>query len=227
MWSPQTIMPVGSRAKEWDKTHFSAYGLGWRLNDFDGLLRVHHTGSLHGMYSYLSFFPELNVGMVVFMNRASGDARDAMMYSLVKPYSGDHDTNWLTKIQDWRSMANQRRATEFQPPETKVVSQQQAQQVLGEYSDSWFGRASVTWQDGRLQWRSHRSPRLVGELKHVQNNTYAAIWDDRTLYGDAYVLFTQDGDGQVQGMLMEPLDPATDFSFDYEDFSFSRVTNND
>lgn len=223
LWQPNTIMPVGSRARAWDRTHFSAYGLGWRLNDFDGLLRVHHTGSLHGMYSYMSFFPELDVGMVVLMNRASGDARDAMMYSLVKPYSGDASTDWLEKIQSWRAARSQDPSNRFEAPAMLSVDAKQAQVLVGEYQDPWFGQASVEWQDNRLQWRSHRSPRLVGELLWVADNTYVARWDDRTLYGDAYVYFHKDTKGQVVQMRMEPLDPATDFSFDYEDLDFKRV----
>lgn len=224
MWSPQTIMPVGNRAKAWDNTHFSAYGLGWRLNDFDGHLRVHHTGSLHGMYSYLSFLPELDVGMVVLMNRASGDARDAMMYSLVKPFTGDSTTDWVAEVKQWRAQLSQQREREFQPPETTTVGEAQAQPLLGTYNDPWFGTVTVSYEAGRLQWRSHRSPRLVGELVHVHNNTYIARWDDRTLYGDAYVYFKKFEADQPMQMLMAPVDPATDFSFDYEDLNFSRVT---
>lgn len=225
MWSPQTIMPVGNRAFAWDNTHFSAYGLGWRLNDFDGYFRVHHTGSLHGMYSYLSFLPELNLGIVVLMNRASGDARDTMMYSLIKPYTGDSTTDWLAEVKQWRAQLSQLREREFQPPTTSVVSEAQAQPLLGNYRDPWFGLVTVSYEDGRLQWRSHRSPRLVGELLHVRDHTYIARWDDRTLYGDAYVYFAKLETGQPTQMLMEPVDPATDFSFDYEDLNFSRVNN--
>lgn len=227
MWSPQTIMPVSQRAKAWDSTHFSAYGLGWRLNDFDGYLRVHHTGSLHGMYSYLSFFPELDVGMVVLMNRASSDARDAMMYSLIKPYTGDTKTDWLAKIKQWRATISQQREREFQPPQTNAVSETKAQPLLGTYRDPWFGMVTVSYEAGRLQWRSHRSPRLIGELLHVDNDTYIARWDDRTLYGDAYVQFKAFEEKQPHRMLMAPVDPATDFSFDYEDLNFTRVVLQD
>lgn len=227
LWSPQTIMPVSQRDQQWNRTHFSAYGLGWRLNDFDGLLRVHHTGSLHGMYSYLSFFPELNVGMVVLMNRASSDARDAMMYSLVKPYSAPDNTDWVTKIQSWRASVAQQRARDFQPPTTSKVSMEQAQPLLGDYKDPWFGQVSVTFENGRLQWRSHRSERLVGELLYVRDNTYIARWDDRTLHGDAYVHFETVDDGRMVTMSMAPVDPETDFSFDYEDLHFTRVNTDD
>src|SRR5690554_4439411 len=151
------------------------------------------------------------------MNRASSDARDAMMYSLIKPYTGDTETDWLSKIQQWRAEASQQREREFQPPTTYTATAAQSQVLQGEYKDPWFGQASVRYENGRLQWRSHRSPRLIGELVYVRENTYIARWDDRTLYGDAYVYFAAFENGQPTQMRMAPVDPATDFSFDYED----------
>ena len=46
MWSPKTILSVSQRDFERDRTHFKAYGLGWRLADVHGYKQVHHTGSL-------------------------------------------------------------------------------------------------------------------------------------------------------------------------------------
>lgn len=223
MWQPQTIMPVSQRAYDWDRTHFSAYGLGWRLNDVDGLLRVHHTGSLHGMHSYVSFFPELNAGFVVLLNRAVGDAREAMMYSLIKPYTGKPERDWLAAVQESRAQANQQRAATFQPPVTKTATRTQADRVAGEYRDPWFGQVTVSWKDSKLQWRSHRSQRLVGQLEHFQGDTFIVRWFDRTLFADAYVKFTTTIDGKITGMQMAPVDPATDFSYDFEDLAFTLI----
>ena len=98
MWQAHTIMPLSASSKKRDNSHFSAYGLGWRINDMDGYLQVHHTGSLAGMYSFVSLFPELDLGFVVLTNQQSSAARSALMYTVMKPYLGDTETNWLAEF---------------------------------------------------------------------------------------------------------------------------------
>lgn len=222
LWSPQTIMNVGSRAYDWDNTHFAAYGLGWRMHDVDGLLHVHHTGSLHGMNAHLSFFPELDVSFLVLLNRSQSDARTAMMQTMSKAYTDSQEQDWVAKVQEWREQASARRAASFEEPETQAVTPELAARVVGDYVDPWFGKVTVSWQDGQLRWRSHRSARMVGELFHIKGDTFAARWDDRTHHADAYVRFTTTMQGEILGMQLAPIDPAADFSFDFEDLNFTK-----
>ncbi|CAB0150709.1 Beta-lactamase [Pseudidiomarina piscicola] len=222
MWSPQTIMNVGSRAADWDNTHFAAYGLGWRMHDVDGLLRVHHTGTLHGMNAYLSFFPELDVGFMVLMNRAHSDARTAVMQTMIKAYTDSPERDWVAAVQQWRKQVSAQRSASYEEPKTQPVTDELAAQVVGDYQDPWFGKVSVRWQDGELRWRSHRSQRMVGELLHIKGTTFAARWDDRTHHADAYVRFTTTMQGDILGMQLAPIDPAADFSFDFEDLNFTK-----
>lgn len=222
MWSPQTIMSVGTRAYEWDNTHFAAYGLGWRMHDVDGLLRVHHTGSLHGMNAYLSFFPELDTAFLVLLNRSHSDARTAMMQTLIKAYTDAPERDWLAAVQAWREEVSQHRAESFVEPTTSPVTATQAARVVGDYVDPWFGRVSVTWQDNTLRWTSHRSERMAGELFHVKGDTYAARWDDRTHHADAFVRFTSSLRGEIEGMIMAPIDPDADWSFNFDDLNFTK-----
>ena len=49
MWKPQMILNVSERDYELNRTHFKAYGLGWRLSDVNGYKEVSHTGTLAGM----------------------------------------------------------------------------------------------------------------------------------------------------------------------------------
>lgn len=61
-----------------------------------------------------------------------------------------------------------------------------------------------------------RTPMLTGELRHFQNNTFVAYWSDRTLEADAYVSFSTDVEGRIDGIRMKPVSPLTDFSFDFK-----------
>ena len=65
------ILNVRERDFEINRTHFKAYGLGWRLADVHGFKEVSHTGTLAGMKSYVVMIPELELGVVLLTNGSS------------------------------------------------------------------------------------------------------------------------------------------------------------
>ena len=44
------------------------YGLGWRIFDYKGRTVIHHSGSIEGYMSDLSFIPALDIGIAVLFN---------------------------------------------------------------------------------------------------------------------------------------------------------------
>jgi CubicO group peptidase (beta-lactamase class C family) len=55
-------------------SHFSGYGLGWNLSDAKGNLKVTHGGGLPGMLSFVTMYPDLNLGIVILTNTENGGA---------------------------------------------------------------------------------------------------------------------------------------------------------
>ncbi|HZX81690.1 MAG TPA: serine hydrolase domain-containing protein, partial [Lysobacter sp.] len=86
-WASQMPMPLSARMRDWDRSHFSAYGYGWRLADVDGVFKVAHTGTLMGMYSAVTMLPDRNVGFVILINGEAEDARTVLTQVLVKHYT--------------------------------------------------------------------------------------------------------------------------------------------
>ena len=87
VWSAQTIMPLSQRMRDWDDSHYSAYGYGWRLADVDGTQKVSHTGTLSGMYSAVTLLPQKGVGFVILINTDADDARTVLNQVLVKQFT--------------------------------------------------------------------------------------------------------------------------------------------
>lgn len=237
MWSAQTIMPLSNRAKHWDNSHFSSYGLGWRMNDVNGYLRVHHSGSLSGMYSYVSFFPELELGIVILTNQQSSRARNALMYSLMKSYlplslaekkSGKR-IDWLQEMLKGyeqsanfthNNMDNNSRESE---PLSLVMSEQESQRIAGIYRDAWLGDFIIKKQKGKLKISSKRMVALVGELIKLGKNKYAITWDDRGLEADVYAFFSLNNLDEIITMKLLPQSKNIDFSYDFQDLLFHKI----
>src|SRR5690606_12312320 len=86
-WTAHMPMPLSARMRAWNRSHFHAYGYGWRLSDVDGTWKVAHTGTLSGRYSAVSLLPELDTGFVILVNGDAGEARTVLEQSLSKIFT--------------------------------------------------------------------------------------------------------------------------------------------
>lgn len=65
MWTPQATKNGES----------IPYGLGWEIEDVDGLREVRHGGSQQGVTTLISLFPQKRIGVVLIMNRENAEER--------------------------------------------------------------------------------------------------------------------------------------------------------
>lgn len=226
MWQPQTIMPLSASSKRRDNSHFSAYALGWRVNDMNGTLQVHHTGSLAGMYSFVSLFPELDLGFVVLTNQQSSAARSALMYTVMKPYLGDKKTDWLAEFKPRKKTSKQQQANNQKAPEVSkaLLTKVNNQDYLGAYDDPWLGRFIIEANQGYLQVRALRVEKFVGDLYELGADKLLIRWHDRSLEADAIISFKRDANNKVSGMGITPESSKIDFSYDFQDLDFIKVS---
>ena len=69
MWQPYIMIPVSDAAIKNNPTrHFSGYGMGWAVGDYQGRKTVSHGGGLDGMISQTAMMPSENLGLVVLTN---------------------------------------------------------------------------------------------------------------------------------------------------------------
>lgn len=94
--------------------------------------------------------------------------------------------------------------------------------ITGQYTDPWFGKVHLTFNDDKVIFSADRSPGLQGEVNWYKSNTYVVKWYDRGMDADAFILFETDFKGEISGMKMRAISPLTDFSFDFHDLSFKK-----
>ncbi len=230
MWSPQTILPVGSDNNPYN-THFASYGLGWGLSDVKGYKQVSHTGGLTGMVTQVTLIPELRLGIVVLTNQQVGAAFTSITNTIKDSYLGmpnvdrvdEYSKSLNDRIDDddkavkavWATVeANQKDATSYKPDPALFT---------GRYHDAWFGDVDISYKDGRLNFRSRHSPRLNGDLYFYKGTTYALKWHDRYMQADAYAIFSLGTDGRPTGFTMQKISDLTDFSYDFQDLDLKRI----
>jgi hypothetical protein len=227
MWTPQTIIASLPPTAAMTRTHFRDYGLGWMLEDYEGFERVWHTGGLVGMVSYVSLLPEQHVGIVVLTNQQSGGAIAALTQDLTDRFDGAPPRDWIAY---WSGVEAKRdregAAADLAAPRPGAAGQaaMPLDAYAGVYRDPWRGEVTIQRVGERLRLKFSRTDDMQGDLQAYKGNVFVVRWDDRGLNADAWVRFTTDFAGAVDGMTMKAVSPTTDFSFDFQDLDFKRST---
>lgn len=228
MWKPQTIQNVNTLPPY--NQHFAAYGLGWGLTDVKGYKQISHTGGLAGMVTQLTLIPELNLAIIVLTNQQEGAAFSAITNTIKDSYLGIPATD---RVKQYSDLVKTRKAEADKILADVSAAIAEAQKASGNktdyaslegtYKDAWFGGIEIRQENGRLRWRSARSPRLRGTIEPYKGSTLIIRWDDRSFDADAFITFQLDPNGKAESFKMKAISPLTDFSFDFHDLDPQRV----
>lgn len=228
MWQLQTIIPSNARAPY--NTHFSGYGLGWFLSDVKGYKQVSHTGGLEGIVTQVTLFPELNLGIVVLTNQQSGAAFSAITNTIKDSYLGIPYTNYV-ELYSKREKDNVSKSDKETVEVWAAVAKNQKENLkidlkkyTGTFKDDWFGTILISEKKGKLSFKSIRSPKLAGEIFFYKDNTLVVKWNTRSFNADAFLSFELDKNGNLNVLKMKPISELTDFSYDFHDLNFIKVT---
>jgi CubicO group peptidase (beta-lactamase class C family) len=228
LWQLQTAIKVAKNDPY--NSNFKGYGLGWFLADVKGgYKQVYHTGGLLGTVTQFTMIPDLDLAIVVLTNQMNGMAFNTITNTIKDTYLGYDNRNWLENygannvnyIRDNDSI----KASVY----SKVALAKKNQnlpkptQIIGTYSDDWFGNISIAYDGNSYSIKSKRSPTLVGELLPYSQTTYVAKWNNRSYDADVFVNFTFDINGYATGATMKAIAPITDFSFDFHDLNLKKV----
>lgn len=232
MWHMHTPMNQQKDPRSPFNVHFLGYGLGWFLSDFNGFLKVEHSGLIAGMSSEVTLIPELELGIVVLNNSEHADLLTGFMgFILLDEYLKlETGVNWL----EMAKSIQQQRSQMGDPDSEKVWAKVEANKnvkvskdnYVGIYEDDWFGKVEIVEKEGNLWFKSHKSPRLNGKMEFYNGNTFAIKWEYQDMKADAFAIFSLDENGKAQNIKMKGISRFIDFSFDFQDLDLTRVLGN-
>ena len=223
LWTAHMPMPISQRLRDWDNTHFLAYGYGWRLSDMHGQWKVAHTGTLSGMYSSLALLPDQRSGVVILINADAEQARTALMQALlmrqVAPQAAADVDHYADLLQRQPAPAPAA-ATHAPLPAAAVASVLPEPGDAGIWEDPWFGRIRLCPAGAGFVFAAEKSPRLHGPVLSSAGR-YRVQWQELADDADAWLVFS--GSGAQRVLRLQAIDPDIDFSYDYQDLEFRRI----
>jgi CubicO group peptidase (beta-lactamase class C family) len=235
LWAAQIALatPDPPKGLEPLRANFAAYGLGFGLRDYRGRKIVSHTGGLPGYVSQVTLVPEERLGAVVLTNQEEGGAFRAVTQAILDDYLGAPEPPV-----DWTAAFHKQAQDEVERARLVVQKAAAARRTdsspslplagyAGRYRDPWYGEAVVSQANGRLTFTMARTRGMVADLEHWQHDTFVARWREAFMSesqpADAYLTFALKPDASVERLTLQPVSPAIDFSFDFQDLLFTPV----
>lgn len=218
-----TPVPVGSAPPELaaQQVNFRGYALGMGVQDYRGHRVLTHTGGLPGYVSRVTMVPDQRLGIAVLTNQESGEAFNALTWTIVDAYLGVPKVDW---VEAYAALAAKNAANVASAVGKSAAGRDTTSKpslplarYAGTYADAWYGDVEIVERGAELEIRFSRTPSLAGRLEHWQYDTFVARWTDRELRADAYVTFALGPDGAIEEVKLRPVSPETDFSFDFQD----------
>ncbi|WP_215762600.1 serine hydrolase [Acetobacter sp. P1H12_c] len=230
LWAPHALLPLPDSADR-TKSHFRAYGYGWFMEDFYGLKRVWHTGTVSGMVSYVSMLPEKNTGLVVLTNHDDNHATYSIALTMSALIATGKSDDWVAY---WQNEARKTQAKAAQEASTTGPGSparpfitrpaSELKEYVGLYHDAWRGDIRLFLKNNTLVMEFGKADGLSGTLSALPHDLFVAKWQNRAedAGDDSYVQFERDMSGKVTGFHMQVV--GSDFSFDAQDLHPLKVS---
>jgi hypothetical protein len=164
--------------------------------------------------------PGENLGVVVLTNAEEGGAFDSILYHLLDHYFNLPLTDWIAAYKTVKDTEEKDAAETMKKAERARAADSKPslplEKYAGVYRDAWYGPITIRMENGALVMTFDHTPNMIGDLQHWQYDTFKAHWRERTIE-DAFVTFSLNPDGTIDGARMAAVSPLADFSFDYQD----------
>lgn len=183
---------------------FSAYALGWRLQEYRGRKIVQHSGGVDGMRTLVTMIPEHALGVVVLTN-AEAPLTHALTYQALDMLLDVDDPNL-----DWVKLFRQVEDEYARVGDAEEAARESARvagthpslphdALAGRYRSPLVDAVQVTADGGHLSLCFAHTPAFTADLEHWHYNTFRLHWRDPYIpWG--LVTFRQDARGRVSAL---------------------------
>ncbi len=218
VWEMQSTQTPDNSSKAWltyfPTKHFSTYGLGWSLFDFNGAKVVNHGGGADGMISQTMFVPEEDFGIVVLTNSINY-LPTALMYHVIEDYFGEPSKDWsefYKMVYDYGQRVHKKDdETQIKNRVLNTKPSLKIEDYVGTYGGDLYGNAEVTLKDGHLVLNFLPSDVLIGDLSHWHYDTFEIKLQNSPTLPKGLVQFIIGADGKIEELKVDI--PNPDFHF--------------
>jgi CubicO group peptidase (beta-lactamase class C family) len=220
MWENQTPLPIRPwQRQNMPSRHFSGYGLGWELMEYQGYKVISHGGGYDGMISKTVLVPELNLGFVILTNNINS-LPTILNFEILDEYLGvkkEDQTDWITMFKVFKTEDDAMAAGAAQAREDARTKNTQPSKAnidyCGTYRSEIYGDVLITLDEkGNPLIDFTPTALFKGRLEHYHYDTFILNWSTKMMLPPGTVTFVLDAAGEIEEMKVFVDNPDFDFT---------------
>lgn len=212
MHTPQSIITPYSWiqlvARLSPSTHFWAYGMGWRMNDYRGRKIVWHTGGIAGFLAYVGLVPEEHLGIVVLSNGDLGSELlpQSLAFRIIDSYLGAPVRDWSAELK----VAMGEQVEEGVHAEQQLIAKRvagtrpsiPAERWVAHYQNAVYGEVVVSMRNDQLFFEIPNGGQ--GVMEHWHYDVYRLNFTATNRLG-LFATLSIDPNGKIVGMNIDDM----------------------
>lgn len=209
---------VNSRASAVYPSHYTGYGLGLFMNDYNGKQVYWHTGGAFGFVSNTCFVPEAKLGIVILTNNDNQSFFEALRYQILDAYLGVPYTNRSANALRNAQAAQEKSLQQIHAWQERLQQQQPALPLTaftGTYKHPLYGSIRIEANKDKLLIRFNGHQQLSATLQYLDNGEWLMTYNN-IAYGIFATRFTEEA-GKISGITIR----ANDF-VEYDSYYFTK-----
>jgi len=179
-WLPHSIL--GNGGSMFNRGHFSLYGLGWFLEEYEGRKIVSHTGGVNGFVTAVTLVPEEKLGIIVFTNTDTNNFYEALKRELLDAYLRLPYRNYNKIFFDEYERHEQERIKMLQAKKDtinmKIATELPLIAYTGNYEHSIYGKMKIAFEKLKLVARFEHHKGREAILEPLGGNRFLATFND-------------------------------------------------
>jgi CubicO group peptidase (beta-lactamase class C family) len=189
--TPHSIL--GNGGTLYNKGHFSLYGLGWMLEEYNGKKIVSHTGGVNGFVTSVTLIPEEKLGIVVLTNTDANNFYEALKWEIMDAYMNLPYRNYSKVYLGFMQSDEKEKEKEYEKIQDSIAGKPATalplQAYTGAYTHDVYGKMNIKTENGKLVMRFEHHKGRYGTLEPLGGNRFFCTYSD-PLYGMKTLTFT-------------------------------------
>ena len=210
--------------KNTHKKHFSSYGMGWNLEDYEGVKVISHSGGYDGMISNSFFIPEKDLAVVILTNSInwlpgalSNKIKDVLVANNMDDKDWSADYLIIKKKRDKKDLEKARKL-ELQRGKLNK-NHLNIEEYTGVYTDKMYGNVSVRIKSGTLHFQMDKTSIFHADLHHWNHQIFTFRFDTSLCsLPQGKLWFDLDKEGKINQLHIDIDNP----DFDFTEFTFIK-----
>jgi CubicO group peptidase (beta-lactamase class C family) len=177
---PRSI--IGNSNPPFNRSHFSLYGLGWELTDYEGREIVYHGGGVNGFLTSVTMIPEEKLGVIVLTNTDQNYLSEALKWEIVDAYLNLPYRNYSKTFLKYFKIGTGRDFSAYRSLKDSVAMHIKPSVDLrnytGHYVNPVYGYLDIVLSGNNLRMTFEHHPNLTGILEGLGGNRFLCTYND-------------------------------------------------